>query len=185
MSKPLTLVGLSVAALAATGCQSLSESAGMSRNVPDEFLVVTQPPLSVPPDFALRPPPQGQVTPQELRPNQASAAAVFGENVGANASPGERRLVANAGATAVDNAVRGAVEYEAADVLRKPRSLADRIMFWRTPTKAAPPAANTGPLDPVAEAERLEIERRAGEVATGGEPVIIREGGRAFKLPGM
>jgi len=184
MQKTVVLVSVAAALVSVSGCQNLARSAGVDRNVPDEFLIVTQPPLSVPPEYSLRPPIQGEVTPQELRPNQAAQAAVFGETVGLNASAGERLLIARAGATAVDSAVRGSIEYESADVLRKPRTLADRILFWRTPDKR-PPAAVTGPLDPAAEAERLALEKRAGEVATGGEPVIIREGGRAFKLPGM
>ena len=49
--------------LAATGllagCESFSNAFGLKRSAPDEFAVVTQAPLVIPPDFQMRPPVPG------------------------------------------------------------------------------------------------------------------------------
>ncbi len=53
------VVMLFCAALAACGSTDMKESLGLNRKAPDEFQVVSRPPLSVPPEFNLRPPGQG------------------------------------------------------------------------------------------------------------------------------
>lgn len=46
--------------LAACDNGGMRETLGLTRNAPDEFSVVSRPPLSVPPDFTLRPPRPGE-----------------------------------------------------------------------------------------------------------------------------
>jgi hypothetical protein len=45
--------------LAACGSTDVKETLGLNRKAPDEFQVYARPPLSVPPEFNLRPPAQG------------------------------------------------------------------------------------------------------------------------------
>mgnify|MGYP001118927450 CR=1 FL=1 len=42
------------------GCSKIRESAGVTRKSPDEFLVIENPPLVIPPDYSLIPPDQLQ-----------------------------------------------------------------------------------------------------------------------------
>jgi hypothetical protein len=50
----LLLVGASLASLAA--CDTIGQALGMQRTVPDEKAVTTNDPLSLPPEFDLKPP---------------------------------------------------------------------------------------------------------------------------------
>jgi hypothetical protein len=59
------------------GCEGIRESLGMGKHPPDEFQVVSRAPLSIPPDFNLRPPEPGAPRPQEGTPRDQAQSAVF------------------------------------------------------------------------------------------------------------
>jgi hypothetical protein len=167
----LGLIAASAAALQAGACSS-------GPRTPDEFRVVRKAPLTVPPEYNLRPPAPGESRPQELEPDAQARAALFGSDLGADASEGERLFIAKAGGAAVDRSIRSAVDYETAQVLRKNRSFADQILsFGRG-------GDGDAVLDPEAEAERLRLLNEAASDLTGGGAVVI---GRSTsgKLPGL
>jgi len=145
------------ALLSAGGC---SVFGGGPPAGPDEFRVVTKAPLSVPPEYSLRPPPAGTSVPAEADPARAPVAAAFGTTIGADASAAERALVAAAGANAVSPTIRSVVDYEEAGTVRKPRSEADEILS--AGTEAATEDSATG----------------------GGQVTIARGSGERIKLPG-
>jgi hypothetical protein len=70
-------------ALALSGCTSLKQAIGLDPTMPDEFAVESQAPLTIPPDFALRPPKPGAPRPQDV-----SAAKLAREDL-ENAGPGK------------------------------------------------------------------------------------------------
>ena len=142
------------AILAVTGCL------GGTASGPDEFRVVTKPPLSVPPEYSLRPPPAGTSIPTEADPTRTPVAAAFGSSTGANASAVERALVAAAGANAVSPSIRSVVDYEEAGTVRKSRADSDQILSYQG-------------------------EGAVSDSATGGEEVSISSGNpNRVKLPG-
>src|SRR5687767_10455914 len=66
-----------VAGLAASGCDNARKAMGFDKNTPDEFKIVNRAPLSLPPDYALRPPQPGASRPQEQTvPEQARQALI-------------------------------------------------------------------------------------------------------------
>ncbi|MGD0433724.1 MAG: DUF3035 domain-containing protein, partial [Acetobacteraceae bacterium] len=85
------------------GCStsSLSRTFGLTRDAPDEFTVVTRAPLSMPPDFTLRPPQPGAARPQDQSDrSQAESALVPDQALGGppvGVSPGQAALVRDAG----------------------------------------------------------------------------------------
>jgi hypothetical protein len=177
LSKPLALVVVLAAATAASGCASFSRAIGASKTTPDEFRVMTQAPLTLPPDYNLRPPRPGEARPQENDPAADAQAALFGENVGANASQGERAFVSAAGATASNDSIRDDIDFEGQGVVRRNQGFADRILNF------GGSGSDSRPLDAAEEARRLEDEESIRR-ATGGQPVVIqRERGRV-RLPG-
>lgn len=69
----------------------VGESLGIERQAPDEFSVISRPPLSLPPEFNLRPPAEGDDTViGNLAPaNKQAEALVRGENVSIYNVPGD------------------------------------------------------------------------------------------------
>ncbi len=65
----------SAAALLLSGCASHHVS---NRGRPDEFSVVRNQPLVIPPDYSLTPPKAGEPTPQAADPRQEALQALFG-----------------------------------------------------------------------------------------------------------
>lgn len=161
-----TLLTLTFGGLIALGtaCSSSGNSNGRS-GVPDEFRVVKKAPLTVPPEYSLRPPELGTVRPIEVDPERRTQVLAFGTDIGVDASAVERMLVARAGAIAVSPIIRDTIDYEEAGVLRKGRPISEAVTGF------------TGSAEEVADA--------ASDNATGGEEVKIERGnGRRIKLPG-
>ena len=85
---------LAASALVLGGCSSLRNSVGLTKITPDEFLTVSTAPLTVPPEYGLRPPAPGQPRPQELAPESAARQILLGQRQAVTRSPGEQILVA-------------------------------------------------------------------------------------------
>lgn len=177
-TRPIALVAMLAAAAASSGCASISRVMGGTKVTPDEFRVVTQAPLTLPPDYNLRPPRPGEARPQERDPDEQARAALFGDEMGQAASTGERSLVAAAGAEAVDPGIRDTIDFEAQGIVRRNESFVDRVLAFGG--SSAPPPA---PLNPEQEAQRLEEEESIRRATGGGQVVIERRRG-GFKLPG-
>ncbi|WP_300541934.1 DUF3035 domain-containing protein [Maricaulis sp.] len=174
------LLAAATASIALSGCSGVSQALGGNRVTPDEFRTVTIAPLTVPPEYNLRPPRPGEARPDEIYPDQQARAALLGASSGFEGSDAEALLVARAGGGGADPFIRSIIDGETAGVVRKSRGFADQILFWRDGSYNPPPDAT--PLDPEAEAERQE--RILG--ATGGGEVEIERDRRLLpKLPGL
>ncbi len=145
---------------------------------PDEFRVVRKAPLTVPPEYNLRPPTLGQARPQELSPEAQARVAVFGVDIGQTASDGEKLFVRAAGGDAVDRSVRGQVDFDNNQTLRKNRSFADMLLNWGGAPGGEPQ------IDAAAEAERLRTQNEESKDVTGGSSVVIQPK-QTSKLPGL
>lgn len=177
MNKPIALLAVLAAATAASGCGTISRAIGAGKSSPDEFNIVTSAPLTLPPDYALRPPRPGEPRPQEMAPGDEARAALFGQDVAAGATQGERRLVTNAGAEAVDPNIRDQIDYEAQGLVRRDENFVNRIVDFNSSS------ANAS-VDAATEARRLEEQEAIRRATGGGEVTISRGGGRTTKLPG-
>lgn len=184
------VVTSSVMALALSGCSTAGKALGMTKVTPDEFRVVTKAPLTVPPDYSLRPPTPGEPRPQELQPESAARQALLGARSAETRSQGEKLLVAKAGADKADPLVRYVVDDEFGGLAHKEPSFADRVLFWK---KGAPAATTAGPqtakstgaesdapIDPQIEANRLKSLIGDKQVVIQREPT-----GGGVKLPGL
>lgn len=155
--------------LAACSGDELTRTFGLTRDAPDEFQVTTRAPLSMPPDFSLRPPRPGASRPQELTQRQQAEAALTPDSITASAaasSRGQQALVASAGRAAPAD-IRARVDSEAA--LDTPsRSFTERLMFWQ----AAPPPGTA--VDPVRESQRIRQNAALGQATDTGDTPIIQ-----------
>jgi len=168
MTKPILLLAL----LAFAGCSGdeLTRTFGLTRDAPDEFQVTTRAPLSMPPDFQLRPPRPGTTRPQELTQREQAEAVLAPNAVLATgrAAPtrGQQAFVAAAGPAAPAD-IRNKVDNEAA-LDTPPREFTDRLLFWR-----ASPVPGTA-VDPQREAARLRQNAALGQSPEAGETPIIQ-----------
>lgn len=164
MKHPLLILAAGAALAASAACTSSGNNSG---NTPNEFRVVTKAPLSIPPEYSLRPPAAGTTIPAEVDAARTGSPTAFGTVLGADASASERALVAAAGANAANTGIRTQVDYEETKSIRKSGSIADRILFWR---KDKPE----------------DLTSAATDNATGDQPVSIQktQGGPRIKLPG-
>jgi len=177
MQKPLSLVALIAAAAASagvTGCSSLNTDVA-----PDEFRVVTNAPLTLPPDYALRPPRPGEARPQTGTSADEARQALFGQDLGQTASVGERQLVVNAGAETAPADIRETVDFEGADIVHRDQAAADRVIQYQG-SGAPPPEGLTAEQ----QAARTADEESARRVTGGAAVVIAPTAEGRVKLPG-
>lgn len=168
------LATLALAAALLTGCggTDLSRSFGFVRDAPDEFTVTTQMPLSMPPEFSVRPPAPGTARPQDLSTSQQAQqslvpqSALIGEPTG-QASPGQAALVQAAGPAAPPN-IRARVNGEATAEQQQSHSFVDTLMFWRTEQPAGVV------VDPQKEAQRIRENAALGRDQDIGDTPIIQ-----------
>src|SRR3954466_6697375 len=136
MTTILRLAALAGAlALAACSGDELTRTFGLTRDAPDEFTVTTRAPLSMPPDFSLRPPRPGAPRPQEQSEREQAQEALVPDlalnQPQASASAGQEALMAQTGPSApadIRSKVDQDTRYAAAD-----ESFVDKILYWRKP----------------------------------------------------
>ena len=162
----LALVAIAgcIAATSLSGCTSAKRAFGMQKVAPDEFTVVTKPPLVLPPDYSLRPPQPGAPNPAQLEPGGTAEAALFGrEGLSDNAmgyTSGETSLLDTTGGAGASPDIRKVLNAETASLVEKDSTIADKILFWQEPS--AEPA---DVIDPVKESERLKGGKTAKKPA--------------------
>ena len=162
--------------LALGACEGVKEQLGLNKQSPDEFRVVSRAPLTIPPEFSLRPPRPGAPRPQEGTPTQQAKTAVFrvdqpqGVQVSsAGRSSGEAALLNAAGADDAEPNIREIVERETLELNDESETFIDTLVFWRD---QAPPG---DVVDAQAEADRLRENAALGRPVTEGEtPQIER-----------
>ena len=185
LNSTLTLGAIAATAVVLTGCNSVRQGLGLERVTPDEFRVISQAPLSVPPEYGLRPPAPGQPRPAELAPESSARQILLGQRQAITRSAGEESLVSAAGAAQADPLARYVIDDEFGDLAHKEESWANRLLFWRSdaPSTQAATISQTSAgaltIDAASEAERLRA-------LTGSEArIVIAPRRSGFKLPGL
>jgi hypothetical protein len=164
-----------LAGLALSGCGDTRKALGFDKAPPDEFRVVSRAPLSLPPDYALRPPQPGASRPQEQGSAGQARQALLGAGAAparpaapAGASAGESALLAKVGTPRNDPRIRELVDRESVALAEADRTFFDRLVFWQKP-----PEPGTV-VDPQREAQRLRENQALGRTVTDGDTPIIR-----------
>ncbi len=163
------------AVVALGGCTQTRQALGLTKQSPDEFQVVARAPLSLPPDYTLRPPQPGAPRPQEGTTRDQAETALFGTYQAGGAigdtppgsSQGEVALLQSAGATGIDPNIRLLVDNETNQLIEQDQKFIDNLIFWRD----ASPYGEV--VDPVAEQQRLQENAALGKPVTEGDTPII------------
>lgn len=142
-------------AFSLSGCAGAKRAFGMQKVAPDEFTVVTKPPLVLPPDYSLRPPQPGAPSPAYIEPSGRAQYALFGRegmsDTAQGYTTGEIGLLDTTGGSAADPAIRQTINAETASLIEKDSTIADEILFWQ---KAEAPDEPV--IDAEEEAKRLK-----------------------------
>ena len=80
------LATVSLMALSACSSNTVRDTLGLERSAPDEFRVVSRPPLSVPPQFSLRPPSNSDASPNQLPADKKAQSLLSGNDASADAN---------------------------------------------------------------------------------------------------
>jgi hypothetical protein len=132
------------AVLALGGCNGKPQPLGMTQSSPDEFLTVAHAPLTVPPDYNLRPPEPGAPRPQEGTAAEQAQTPLSANNSGTGLSTGstfdgsnetaqsagEVALLQNAGAAGIDPGIRAQIDTDTAERVERDQALISRLVLW-------------------------------------------------------
>ncbi|HEX3431828.1 MAG TPA: DUF3035 domain-containing protein [Rhizomicrobium sp.] len=160
----LRMFALAGVAVSLIGCDTVREAAGVVKEPPDEFAVVTKSPLVIPPDFNLRPPKPGAQPTNQISPTESAQAALFGEDpataaaqLPGNFSPEERIVLANSGGANADPAIRKQLASDLKSMEATDDSFTDHLLF------GSPEPDKGAPLNADAEAQRLQTANAGGQ----------------------
>jgi hypothetical protein len=169
------------ASLVLGGCDSFNRAIGKTRVIPDEFAVVSNTPLAIPPDYNLRPPRIGGGNDRAQSPTDQARETVFraGDNQqaalpapDAPRSPGEDDLLQKTGADTAPPDIRTQIDSDPQQGIPFERSLVDRLVNWN-PAKTPP---SNDVINPTDEASRLRLEQSVANTA-GAAPTPTTDAG--------
>lgn len=183
--------------LAACSGSSVKQSLGLKRNNPDEFQVVSHPPLSVPPIYHLRPPMEGEQEgvssderakslivegrePATSQPAQDPAympeTAVVDVKESGVGSVGEDSLLKNAGADAAKPDIRKMLYDDAAPAAEseEEKGFLDSLKMFNSEEQPDPVVNAKG------EADRLKEQKAEGKPINEGEVPVDTPAKKGF-----
>ena len=181
----LSVLALGALSLGATACETVGKALGAGKNPPDEFTIVTKAPLTLPPDFALRPPRPGETRPERLSTSERTRQLLLGDETTAPPTNGELALLQSVGALNVDPNIRAILSAENGGRADKDQSFANQLLFWRV-TEDGQIDDSQAPLR-VDDAAAWLQERQdmIDDVTGGGEVSISKQQQRILNLPGV
>ncbi len=156
--------------LCACGDSSVKETLGLDRRAPDEFKVISRPPLSVPPQFELRPPtveagfnqPQASEKAESLLLGKSSDSSAAATKPSAE-TPAENKFLRNIGADNADPDVKRKLsEQRINEQIKKENS-----GWWDKITDL--PGGNEPQVKAADEAARIKNNQQEGKPVTEGE----------------
>ncbi len=158
------ILGASAALL--MGCQSVRDAAGLGKQGPDEFAVVTKQPLVIPPEYNLRPPRDGAPPTNQVQPTDSAQSALFDTDPAAAAklvqgdfSQAEKLLLAQANAANPDPSIRQEVASDGRAMEPADDSFTQQVLFWQDK-----PVPGTN-VDAETEDKRIQAQKASGKPA--------------------
>jgi hypothetical protein len=159
-------------ALPLGACEGVRDQLGLNKSSPDEFNVVTRAPLTLPPDYNLRPPdpgapPSGETTVQDRV--KAALNISTSDQTSGPTTAGENALLERAGVTEAAPDIRRLINEDNAIYAEDNDGFVDSLIFWQD-------GGEIGVIvDPTRENQRLQEAEALGETPTGDDTVIIEK----------
>ena len=171
----LPLAAMITAALALSACSDVKEELGVGRNSPDEFTVVKRAPLTLPPDYTLRPPGEAANTEQTADAASQAKAAVLGKDTApVAAGAADKTMLEKLGVASIDPDIRKQIDEDNGYIALKNRTVADKLIFWddNGPSDKNSPDSV---VDPKKEAERIKKNKEEGKPINDGDVPVIKK----------
>jgi len=176
MKKTGFTLSLLAALVMLSGCESARKAFGNKKTPPDEFVVYKRPPLSLPPEYGLRPPEPGATRPQRVSPTDVARAAVTGQKEPTQpranqtrGSAGLNALLRDTGGLTADPTIRNTIDQETSILSNEDQRFVDKLIFW-VDDKPNPGTV----LDPEEEQKRIREAQALGKPLTEGETVHVK-----------
>ena len=175
------VLALTAAAVMLGACESARKVVGNVKAPPDEFAVYSRPPLSLPPDYGLRPPEPGRSRPQVITPTVEAKAAILGKPAtidaalrkAGNSTPGTLSLLKATGGINADPSIREVVNQETSILSEEDQRFLDKLIFW---VEDKPYEGVV--VDAAKEQKRIQKNQALGkEINEGETPQIKRKRG--------
>lgn len=160
------------------GCStSTREALGIKKQAPDEFKVVSNPPLSLPPQFSLRPPVR-KIEVKEITSINGKEGRVVFEKTSADISTesmyttkGENSFLSKAGASNANPNIKEILEKEA-NAPKEKKGMLNKIAFFSSKKESA----EQDPIvDAMQEKERIMKNKSEGKAINDGETAVLEE----------
>lgn len=169
---------LAVAGVAGlAGCGGVGNSLGFGKQSPDEFAVVRNAPLTLPPDYSLRPPRPGAPRPQEEPLRAQAESSIFGQEGGSQTRPeseGEYAFLREADALETNPEIRRVINEEFTIFAQEGEGFFESLLFWQGDD------LDGLAVDATNEAERLRENAALGKPANEGQTVVIEKQEKAL-----
>ena len=165
-----------------TGCGEVRSMLGQNKQSPDEFAVLSQAPLSIPPNFTLRAPEPGAKRPKKTS-KRSNIKRIVVKSEAANAmnpSPiiggasGEKSLRNLLGTSSAKPDIRRLLNEENKELIYTDQRLINKLLKWPSGS------ATRSLLDAAAESERIKTNLDTGKPINEGETPVIKESGKNF-----
>jgi hypothetical protein len=184
-TKIYSLFGVLATALLLSGCEDTKRALGQTKEAPDEFAVYRRAPLSLPPDYGLKPPTPGADRPQAVNPRDRAVQALgigqtrANQQVGSTTessrlSPGERSVLQLTGAINADPSIRLQVQRETSILAAESVSFTDKIAFWQKASQFGTT------VDAPKEAKRIRENLALGKPLNSGDIPTIKRKSKAL-----
>lgn len=164
------------------GCSSLKRELGVGRNSPDEFTVVKRAPLSLPPEYELRPPAAQGAAPAASETSARAQETLMGApRAPLTVGRGEEALLSKAGAQAANPEIRNVIESENGYLALQNETVVEKLVFWKDedgPNLARIPDST---VDATAEKARLEKNKEEGRAVNDGKVPTIEKKKSTFE----
>ena len=119
------------------GCESARKVFSSDKSAPDEFAVYSRPPLSLPPEYKLRPPIPGSSRPQGETAKYLAEKAILGGKIRSarkmkpvKGSIGVRALLRDTGALTASADIRSIINEETSILAERDQAFVDKLIFW-------------------------------------------------------
>ena len=165
-----------------TGCGEVRSMLGQNKQPPDEFAVLSQPPLSIPPNFTLRAPEPGANRPQKTSKKndikrivlKSEAANAMNPTSVIGGASGEKSLRNLLGTRSAKSNIRRLLNEENKELIYTDQRFINKLLKWPSGS------ATRSVLDAAAESERIKTNLDSGKPINEGETPVIKESGKDF-----